>query len=77
MLKYRCKKHNIPLKTSVCDQCGSRDSVEVKSDIYWCSHCNVPIYDEVCHVCGTKGKRVAIIDIVQLHGSPLGFFFVK
>ncbi|MBO5373444.1 MAG: phosphoadenosine phosphosulfate reductase family protein [Lachnospiraceae bacterium] len=59
MLSYRCKLHNIPLKTSTCLECGTREHVEVKSNIYWCDICNVPIYERKCSVCGTNGKRVA------------------
>ena len=59
MLNYKCKVHNIPLKTSTCPECGSREHVESQSDIYWCSFCNVPVYEKICPRCGTKGRRTA------------------
>lgn len=59
MLTYKCKKHNIKLKSSTCPECDSREHVESQSDIYWCNTCNVPIYEKKCPVCSREGRSIA------------------
>ena len=59
MRHYRCTLHNIELNKNYCDECESREHVEVTSDIYYCTHCNVPIYEEKCPVCHGQCSRIA------------------
>ncbi len=57
MIKYICKKCNIPSESSKCPHCGERTELE-SSKIFWCSTCNVPVFEDICPVCGTKGKVI-------------------
>lgn len=59
MITYRCNLHKMELKTSTCLECGSREHVTMKSDVYWCDGCSVPIFDPVCPACKAKGRRIA------------------